>query len=171
MYLHTNGVHLDIIIPKKNASEKLLQDLALDETDAFLSFGWGDKNFYLNTPEWSDLTFNNATKALFLKSATWIHLTKYQHKRSDWTPVYLNNAQLKKLNTYILNSFYLDKNQQKVLLQGKGYTDIDDFYEATGSYHCFFTCNTWVNQAFIESDLKACLWTPFDFALIDKYTD
>jgi hypothetical protein len=29
--------------------------------------------------------------------------------------------------------------------------------------------NTWVNEAFKKSGLKACLWTPFDFILIEKH--
>ena len=74
-----------------------------------MSFGWGDENFYLNTPTWNDLTFRNAFSALFLDSNTLIHLTKHSRMNSEWTIVNLNEKQLLKLNKYILNSFQLDK--------------------------------------------------------------
>ncbi|REG87882.1 uncharacterized protein DUF2459 [Winogradskyella sediminis] len=57
----------------------------------------------------------------------------------------------------------------KIILENQGYSSIDDFYKAKGSYSCFKTCNSWVNSAFKESGLKSCLWTPFDFGLMNKY--
>ncbi|MCP5062170.1 MAG: DUF2459 domain-containing protein, partial [Ignavibacteriae bacterium] len=53
--------------------------------------------------------------------------------------------------------------------ENKGYTPYDDFYEAVGSYSLFNTCNTWVNSAFKECNIKACLWTPYDFGLISMH--
>jgi len=61
IYLSTNGVHLDIIIPKQHIDPKLLNGLKHNGTDQYMAFGWGDENFYLNTPTWNDLTFNNGT--------------------------------------------------------------------------------------------------------------
>ncbi len=57
IYLYTNGVHLDIVIPKKDIDTLLLSHLKSESTDNYLSFGWGDENFYINTPTWDDLTF------------------------------------------------------------------------------------------------------------------
>ena len=63
----------------------------------------------------------------------------------------------------------MDQNGNKILLIGKGYTTYDEFYEAKGNYSCFKTCNSWVNSALKESNLKACYWTPFDFSVLNKY--
>ena len=70
IYISSNGVHLDIILPKENINNSLLADLKHTPGEEYLSFGWGDENFYLNTPTWGDLTFKNAFGALFLKSTT-----------------------------------------------------------------------------------------------------
>lgn len=170
IYISTNGVHLDIIIPVSQVSDALKEGLNFkDET--YLAFGWGDENFYLNTPTWSDLTFNNAFAALFLNSTALIHLTRYTEKRSKWVEVPLNNEQLKLLNTYLSKVFMLDRNGGKIILNNRGYTLRDDFYRANGSYSCFKTCNSWVNSALKASDLKSCYWTPFDFGVINKYKD
>ncbi|WP_299552194.1 DUF2459 domain-containing protein [Seonamhaeicola sp.] len=169
IYLNTNGVHLDIVIPKKELDNLFLSDIKHNTTEHYLAFGWGDENFYLNTPTWDDLTFSTAFKAMFLKSTTLVHVTRYRQKHPDWVEVNLSASELQKLNTYLLNTFETDENGMKTILKNKGYTIIDDFYRAKGSYSCFNTCNSWVNTAFKQSGLKACLWTPFDFGLMNKY--
>ncbi|WP_299156191.1 DUF2459 domain-containing protein [uncultured Tenacibaculum sp.] len=169
IYLSTNGVHLDIVIPKKNLDSLLLAGIKTNKTDNYLSFGWGDENFYINTPTWGDLTFNNAFKAMFLKSTTLMHVTRYQNKHSDWKKIKVTDSQLQKLSSYLLNTFETNKNGMKIILKNKGYSFNDDFYKSKGSYSCFKTCNSWVNIGFKKSGLKSCLWTPFDFGLIKKY--
>lgn len=168
VFLSTNGVHLSIVIPKKSLNDSLLFGLKHNETSEYLSFGWGDENFYINTPTWGDLTFKNAFRAVFLKSSTLMHVTRYQRRQTDWVEIKVNSSELKKLNAFILNSFTI-KDGIKILLENKGYTATDDFYKAKGSYSAFNTCNTWANSAFKQSGLISCLWTPFDFGLLHKY--
>jgi len=169
IYLSTNGVHLYIVLPKKDLDSLLLSGIKHNATEKYLSFGWGDENFYMNTPTWGDLTFNNAFRAMFLKSTTLMHITRYKQKRLDWVEIKLNEPELQKLNAYLLNTFETDKNGMKIMLENKGYSSTDDFYKSKGSYSCFKTCNSWVNTGFKESGLKSCLWTPFDFGLLNKY--
>jgi len=169
IYLNSNGVHLNIIIPKDLLAVKLLDGLKYSKNDNYFSFGWGDKNFYLNTPTWNDLTFSNAFQALFFKSSTVIHLARYPGIKEDWVEIKVNQHQLDKINQYIYKTFYFDSLNKKILLDNKGYSYNDDFYEAMGSYSCFKTCNSWVNTGLKESDIRACLWTPFDFGLLNMY--
>jgi uncharacterized protein (TIGR02117 family) len=169
IYLSTNGVHLNIVLPKKNIESSLLSGIKHNQTDNYLSFGWGDENFYINTPTWGDLTFKNAFRAMFLKSSTLMHVTRYRKKPSDWIEIKINESELQKLNSYLQNTFESNESGMKIILENKGYSSIDDFYKSKGSYSCFKTCNSWVNLGFKESGLKSCLWTPFDFGLMNKY--
>jgi uncharacterized protein (TIGR02117 family) len=166
IYLNSNGVHLNIIIPKGFVDPNLLAGLKYDDNDQYFAFGWGDRNFYLETKTWDDLTFKNAFVALFLKSTVLIHLTKYSTTREDWAEIKVDEDQLNKINRYINDSFYFNSQNKKVMLNNKGYSDHDDFYEASGSYSLFKTCNSWVNTGFKKSNIKACLWTPFEFGLL-----
>ena len=102
-----------------------------------------------------------------VKSETLIHLTRYNYIQRDWIKIPINELQIEKINNYILNSFLNKK--EKTILKDKGYSKADDFYLAKGSYNCLNTCNSWVNNGLKKSDLKASLWTPFDFILIKKY--
>ena len=169
IFLNTNGVHLEVIIPKSYMDTNLLKDIVLNENEEYISFGWGDENFYINTPTWNDLTFKNAFRAVFLKGGSLLHLTRYKYKGKDWVEVKINTTELDKLNQYIHASFKKDDNGNKIILKGIHYATNDNFYKAIGSYSPFKTCNTWVNSGFKKSGLRSCYWTPFDFGLISKY--
>ena len=169
IYLTTNGVHLDIVIPKNNIDSLLLSGLKQGQSDNYLSFGWGDENFYINTPSWGDLTLKNAVTAMFLNSSTLMHVTRHKSKRSDWIKIKITESELNKLNLYLQKTFKTTENGMKIILKNQGYSSKDDFYKAKGSYSCFKTCNSWVNSGFKESGLKSCLWTPFDFGLMKKH--
>ncbi len=169
IYLTSNGVHLDIVLATKDIDSLLLSGLDYSDTHNYLSFGWGDENFYLNTPTWNDLTFSNAFKALFLKSPTLIHLSPYKAKRNKWIEIKLSEPEFLKITSYLQNTFETNAKGMKILLPNKGYSSSDNFYKSKGSYSCLNTCNSWINTAFKQSGLKSCLWTPFDFGLMNKY--
>ena len=169
VYLSTNGVHLEIVIPKENLSPSLLNNLEHQDKEKFISFGWGDKNFYAHTPTWKDITFSTGFKALFLNTPSLLHVSRYKKYKTGWIPVKVNQEQLKLLNNYIKDSFATDSNSNSVLHPQPGYWKQDNFYTAKGSYTCFYTCNSWVNQALKQSGVKASLWTPFDFGLLSLH--
>ncbi|ADR23157.1 hypothetical protein MATR_29940 [Marivirga tractuosa] len=169
IYLASNGVHLDIVLPKEGIESKLLSHLRHKPNENYLAFGWGDKEFYLNTPTWNDLTLNTAFKAVFFKGSALIHVTRYQNKQSHWIKIEITESELRKLNNYLYETFELNNNEEKILLKRQGYTTRDDFYKAKGSFSFYKTCNSWVNTGFKSSGMKSCLWTPFDFGLMNKY--
>ena len=68
IFITTNGLHLEVIIPEKSVSPSLKKDLQIKNGAKYISFGWGDKGFYLHTPTWKELKFSTAVNALFLKS-------------------------------------------------------------------------------------------------------
>lgn len=166
IYLNTNGVHLDIIIPRDRLLTQM-QSLILREDEAYLAFGWGDRDFYINTPEWSDLTFNTAFKALFLKSETLMHVTRFSKRRKKWHPIEIDNESLNLLLIHIHNSFVTSSSGEYMSVDCDAYGNRDSFYEAKNSYNLFTTCNSWVNQGFKKAGIKTSYWTPFDFPVID----
>ncbi len=168
VYLSSNGVHLSVIIPKDNLSPNLTNDLAINYTTNFIHFGWGDENFYMNTPTWNDFKFSYAFGALFLNNPTLIEVSKHRYKQKKWTKVPVNNKQLLKLNAFIENTFLLNQNKEKIVIQQTMYPK-SQLFKANGSYSPVKTCNTWVNDGFKESGIKASYWTLFDFGLLNKY--
>ena len=171
IYITSNGVHLDIVLPVENMEEQFLSKLEIPESARFVSFGWGDKNFYVKTPEWSDLTFPVAFKALFLKSESAMHVTRYQSTYEHWKKVNLCPHQLDSLNNFIANSFEKTETGRLRKMEFPGYTNNDSFYEAKGSFTLFKTCNVWTNNALKKIEVKTSVWSPFDFGVLYHLPD
>lgn len=177
VYLLSNEVHTDIVLPLKPLSkgaEVLVNPLftsGADTTCHFVAYGWGDKGFYLNTKTWGDLKFSTAFDAVFYRGSSAMHVTFYTQLKENKNCVRLlvsSETYLNLLNT-INKSFKCDANKAPIIIQGACYNTNDCFYEANGTYGLFNTCNTWANSVLKDAGLKACLWTPFSFGILSKY--
>ena len=166
IYITSNGIHLDIIIPYNSLSDKLKENLQISDRLKYISFGWGDKEFYFNTPTWSDLTFSTTFKALFLKSESAMHVTFYSSIYTNWKKINLCKIQIEDLNLYIENSFKKDYNDKFVKINVSGYSSNDFFYEANSSFSFYRTCNVWVNEALKNSNIKTSIWSPFVYGIL-----
>lgn len=167
IFISSNGVHLDIVIQKKDLSADFLKNIVHYTSEDYLAFGWGDKNFYLNTPTWQDLSITNALQALFWHSDSLVHVTRYHYRQRHWALVAVTKQQLQSVIKEIEKAFAIQDRQKQILK--KSYHFYDNFYKANGSYTCFYTCNTWVNCVLSNSGIKSCLWTPFSFRLMDLH--
>lgn len=179
IYIKTNGVHTDIVVPVVTntidwSKEMKFSDTHLPDTSVikYVGLGWGDKGFYLETPEWSDLKFSTAFKAAFALSTTAIHATFYDTLREDSSckKIMISYDQYKRLTDYIISSLQHDPAGHVMhIVTNANYGNNDAFYEAKGSYSLFHTCNTWANTALKKCGQCACLWTPFDTGIFLKY--
>ncbi|RWY50066.1 TIGR02117 family protein [Mucilaginibacter gilvus] len=178
IYILTNGVHTDIVVPVKNEQMNWSKELKFentvgkDTTANFVGMGWSDKGFYLNTPTWAELKFSVAFKAAFALSSSAIHAT--YHKELKESPsckkLTISQAQYTRLIVYITQSFKTDAAGHLMNIKTNANYDTDDaFYEAHRKYNLFYTCNTWANNALKACGQKACLWTPADSPIFDKY--
>lgn len=175
IYIKTNGVHLAIALPLRNEIKDWTTDVWIDNkithSANLISFGWGDKTFYLNTPEWSDLTLKTAFIASFLRSPSAIHIDYYNDLQinDNCKMIPINKEQYKTIVDFIEKSFMRDSFGNTIQIQGFQNSSFDSFYDANNSYNLFFTCNTWTNKCLKESGLKASLWTPFDKGTLYHY--
>jgi uncharacterized protein (TIGR02117 family) len=142
-----------------------------DRDSAYVGFGWGDKEFYLTTPTWADLTLSTAFKALFLKSESALHVSFYPYLSgyNGMKKLRISPVQYQAMVRFISSSFKRNEDGRTIRIQCPGFGDPDCYYEAMRSYSLFYTCNTWANQAFKKSGLRACVWTPFDKGLLFQY--
>lgn len=175
VYIKSNGVHLALVLPLQNEIKDWTTDVWIDSQITrqinFISFGWGDKEFYLNTPEWSDLSLKTAITAAFLKSPSAIHIDYYKDLQinDNCKMISINKEQYKTMVDFVEKSFLRDSLGNTILIQGFQTNSFDCYYDASNSYNLFFTCNTWTNKCLKESGLKACLWTPFDKGTLYHY--
>ena len=166
-YILTNGVHTDIVVPVKSEAIDWSFFVPFSDTKSkkeykYIAFGWGDKGFYLDTPEWNDLKLTTAFNAAFWLGDSAMHTTFYDNMivSEDCKRISLSLEEYQNLIVYIKNSFDLDQNSKVELVETDAvYGERDAFYEAKGSYSLFFTCNTWAASALKAANKKAPLWT------------
>ena len=168
IYLLTNGVHTDIVMPVRadlvdwHRIFPFENTISKDSTYRFVAVGWGDKSFYMEIPEWSDLTLGIALRAAFGISTSALHVTYYKQmiENRDCIKVLISGNQYKRLVEYIQDSRQVDECGNSLYIETDAQYGLhDSFYEAKRRYSFFYTCNTWANNALKYSGQKAALWT------------
>lgn len=178
VYIYTNGVHTDIVMPVKNelhdwSKKVLFSDNLSGKTDyQYLGIGWGDKGFYLDTPTWADLKFSTAFKAAFWLSESAMHCTFYDQMKEgvDCKKIMISKNKYQDLVKFVDAKFDKDPMGNYILVPTDAvYGKTDAFYEAQGRYSFLNTCNTWTNNALKAAGQKAALWTAADFGIFRHY--
>ncbi|MFN8257938.1 MAG: TIGR02117 family protein [Bacteroidales bacterium] len=167
IYVSSNGVHTDIIVPVESECMNWKSFLKLKTDYKFIAFGWGDKEFYMNTPTWADLKIKTALKAAFLfdESVLQVRGIDYKPKESKNTiRIFLSDKQLNELNNYIYTSFKINDLTEPVEI--KISESSYHYFEAEKRYSVFFTCNNWTSKGLKLAGIKNSLWAPFDWSVL-----
>src|SRR5690606_2012980 len=83
IYVMSNGVHTDIVLPVEHDVINWFSIFPFEYTQGqdlkprYVGRGWGDKGFYVNTPEWKDLKVSTALVAALGMGETALHVTYY----------------------------------------------------------------------------------------------
>jgi uncharacterized protein (TIGR02117 family) len=174
-YIVSNGIHTDIVLPVK--SPMMQWDLFFSQTkfkslftDAkYIAFGWGNREFYLHTPEWKDLTLSIAVHALFLNGEPAMHVTVIDFIPAEGKYIkktYLSPRQIERLRQIVISSFKTDEEGYPEVINAPGYYDNDLFFEATGNFNIFRTCNVWTSECLRYAGIRCGIWTPFEFSVL-----
>lgn len=171
IYLISNEIHTDLVLPVKN--EVFDWYTFLDPKDfanqpsQWLEFGWGDQDFYMQVPTWDEFTWSIMFDALFIPGPAVMHVNYLNQHPSIYTThrrITLSRDTYAKLVNAIKDQFK-QKSGKPLILPGKGYTKSDNFYEAYGSFSILKTCNVWTANVLGEVGLKRPLWSPTKYGL------
>lgn len=178
IYVLSNDVHTDLVFPV--VSDQMdwrtifpPQDIiSKDSTHEYIAVGWGDKGFYLHTPEWKDLTAKTALVAALGLGETALHVTYHSSLQEGdlCYKIMVDSLQFAELKNYVLASCLQDdKGQSIVIPTDAQYGDSDAFYEAKGAYSMFHSCNTWANTGLKKAKMPSAVWTVFDKGILRHY--
>ncbi len=177
VYLMSNGWHVWVALPARAGDTDWTAWLAdsrladrLSNGD-FVAFGWGDRDFYLNTRRPEDFRPDLAIAALLGRGPAAMHVMRVPE--SALTSPGLKTRRLEvdalqyhALAAYIQTGFAPGGNGRPQPLTEPGFGLDDAFFEATGRYSPFRTCNEWIGAGLRAAGLKAGWWTPFPYGLI-----
>lgn len=179
IFVESNGTHVAYVLPARHAlrdwtlefpAEQLGREPWLERIPQgeWISIGWGDRRFYLETERWSDLHVSVALQALFGLDTTALHVECLADPRSNLEsrPLRLSAAQYRGLIEHIEASLARDAEGRPLRIAGRAYGYRDAFYEGRGHYHMFRTCNEWVAEGLREVGAPAPLWAPFAFQVL-----
>lgn len=166
----SNGVHTDFVVPAQHATMDWRPWFpashfeAAPSTPTHVAFGWGDKGFFFNVPEWKDLTFQVACNALVLDGEAAMHVTLLsQMPQGDGVRRFrVSEDQYRVLVSHLAGSLRLGAAGRPIHLGVPGYIGRDTFYEATGNYGPVNTCNEWTGTGLRKAGVRTGVWTPFE---------
>ncbi|WP_336963493.1 TIGR02117 family protein [Sphingobium aquiterrae] len=161
IHVYSNGVHTGLVLPIADGLHDWhrrfpARDLR-DPTHAgqWVIVGWGQRDFYLNTPTWADVNMATVARAAIGSDRTLIHVDHLRRlwRGPDLRPVTLSRAQYRLLLTAI----------EADLVPGPaipGYGADDAFYPSHGRYSAVRTCNEWTGARLRAIGVRIGIWTP-----------
>jgi len=172
IYLRTNGVHAELVLPTRAAGIDWSVDhppgefRRLDEPLPWVAFGWGDRGFYLSTPTWRDLRLSTALVALTGLGEGAMHV-EYIERPDAYAVarIGISETQYRRLAAFVRDSFRRAPTGRPVKIDAPGYLDTDAFYEAVPRYRLWYTCNEWVRAGLAGAGIRTAVWAPWDTAL------
>lgn len=174
IFVRTNGVHTWILVPTVSPEKDwrgLVEASHIREprlAGNYLGFGFGNRDFYLNTPTWADLSAKTAFSAAIGGGPSLIHVDHETNPVEDqYTKrLRISREEYRKLARYIEDSFQLDAKGRSMPLIGRGYGWSDIFYESGRSYNFVRTCNEWTGEALRSAGIRAGVWTPLSQSIM-----
>jgi len=149
IFIQTNGVHADIVVPVKSEFKHWEIDFPYSNTKSkdsrlnYLAIGWGDKGFYLETPSLDDLKASIALKASIGIRGSAIYATFYPSIKLSPTfkSIKLSGEQYHRLIQFIEKSLVKNTEGENPYIPPKDlYSVHAAFYEAYGRYNVFYSC-------------------------------
>jgi uncharacterized protein (TIGR02117 family) len=167
IHVYTNGVHTGLVLPavhplhdwRNRIKASDLRDPAL--AGPWLLFGWGERDFYLNTPRWADVDPAIVLHAVMGSPGTLMHIDHLQRtwRGADMRPIRLTPAQYRALVRDIEGDF-----ADGAAIPGYGADDV--FYPARGRYSMITTCNEWTGAKLRGIGVRIGRWTPTSWSVM-----
>lgn len=162
--VETNGVHTGIVMPLVTPQKDWRDDFPANDLAApglaytHVSVSWGEREVFVNTPTWSDLSPVTAVKAA-VGGHPLIHAAHYVRPApsANYRIIRLRPEEYRLLAAQV--EAQLAPREDREVYSGYGQSDV--FYDAQGSYHIGNTCNQWTSDTLAAAGIRTGWWTPF----------
>jgi len=148
-----NGWHTGIVVARADLPRGALPETRDFPAAIYFEFGWGDREYYPAPRKTLGMTLGAA-----LPSPAVMHVIGLDRLPATMFPgverirLSLTENQFVRLVAYLDGGFDR-RGAARVHPSGHGLYTFSLFYPATGSFHLFNTCNTWVARALVAAGL------------------
>ncbi len=162
--VETNDVHTALVLPLVNGAKDWRSEFPSSDVRAahypytHISISWGEREVFLNTPTWSDLSPMTALRIVGVGGDGLLHVAHYVRPSpsAGLRPLRVTEAQYRILVAEIERSIGRDPARRSY----PGYHSQDVFYDAPGKYSVTNTCNQWTSNTLAAAGIKTGWWTP-----------
>ena len=171
LFIRSNDIHTDIVMPT------VIEDIGIDWSNVFppehfqgavrnspfVAVGWGDRGFFVETPQWADLKCSTLINALFLPSESVLHVEYLDDVEPGeyMQEVLVTREQFRQLAAFVRSTVgATDGGGMTKTATEVTYGSAVRFYVSCGHYHLFNTCNQWTGRGLKCAGLPVGLWTP-----------
>jgi uncharacterized protein (TIGR02117 family) len=171
IFVRSNEIHTDLVLPvicddpaidwRRRFPPRHFQSPVAD--DRYVAVGWGNRQFYVETPRWADLKVSSAVVALCWPSETVLHVEYLPDAAGGETfrELWISRQQYRDLATFVESSIgATDAQGAAEPATTVTYHSRDRFYLASGRYHAFNTCNQWTGRGLAAAGAPVGIWTP-----------
>jgi uncharacterized protein (TIGR02117 family) len=174
-YIWDNGIHVDLVVPARAAGVDMYRLTPPEHSKGSMSdsdwvaLGWGQREFYLETPTWGDLTVRNALRAV----AGGDSLMRVSHHSRPPSSGKVREIRVgpegyRRMISFAAASFERS-GREPILLEGRAHQPNYAFYEGVGGYNALRTSNQWTGDALAQAGVKVGVWTPLSMGLMWRY--
>lgn len=158
VFVTSNGWHTGIVLPRAALPPDSIPETADFPRATYFSFGWGDAKYYPAR----DTTVGMALAAAISPSPAVLHfsglpgLPQTIYPKNETLVLLLSPQQVRGLVAYLDSGFDRsgsDADPPRVESVTPGLDRYSRFYPATGKFHLFNTCNTWVANGLAAAGL------------------
>ena len=179
-YVISNDAHTSLCLPVRTKYTDWLGFIGVREErfegteNLYAFFGWGDREFFVRTPTWADLTLHTALESLFWPTDGAMLISFFRGPFIEsrlQARLILTDEELRAVEDYIKESFLLGPQGEPTelpveeeILRKWGRNEF--FFYARHQYHLFFTCNNWTNRGLKRAGIRTALWAPFERSVL-----
>ncbi|HEY9826667.1 MAG TPA: DUF2459 domain-containing protein [Stenomitos sp.] len=167
--------HTEIVLPVQAPGFDWRQHLNLAQLGSspfsyrFISFGWGDRRFFIH-PAYDPISIFDA---LLMPSAATLHI--WGHSQSpprfsaafEVKELHLSRRDYLKLARFVNGSILRDATGKSHYIQA-GFYPYSAFFEAKGNFSILRTCNIWTADALKQVHINTPMWAALAPAILPQ---
>lgn len=168
IWVVSNGWHSGLVLPARTRHADwtgLVHASHLGDparAGRYLWFGWGERDFYLKTPTWAEVSPRTVARAAIGSPDTLMHVDHLEVPPESGRPVRLSPREYRRLVRGVRGSFAPGA-------PIAGYGPADAFYPARGRYDLVRTCNWWTGRMLAAAGVRVGAWTPFSATVLQWF--
>ncbi len=166
--IETNGIHTQLVLPIENEIKDWREtfpsanEWVMGNRPTHVTIGFGERDVFMNTPRWQDLTFARALRVAGVGGEGMIRVTNLvtPQQGPDRRSMNISREQYRKLVESILRDLPALGDTGFRTFERADYGPQDAYYASARRYTMSTTCNQWTSDRLADAGIRTGWWTP-----------